>query len=155
MADRARRKEHISSDGRTTVVAESYPGEDDWGIRHIDRTWDSGPSERIGRVPLMLYSAFDNRFSKDRFPTAEAAIAFALFRLACDWFAYNVCRLRKAIPRDAAMFQAALSRVRAARPQTVDEVKMRAVSMAHSLAIWGEMMFPQEKSLVELEALLD
>jgi hypothetical protein len=57
-------------------------------------------------------------------------------------------------PRDAGNYRAALDHVRQARPQTIEEVRMRAVSMVHTLAIWGEMMFSKEKSLTEIEALL-
>jgi hypothetical protein len=154
MAEKGRRREHVYGQDRLIVV-QSDPGSEDWYIKHMDRSWNSGPAARISGLPKMVYSKTDCRWRDRRFAAADAAISFALFMVVCDWFAYQIHRLCATIPSDAGIFRAALAHASAARPQTMEEVRMRAVSMTQSLSIWGESMFPQEKSLAEVATLLE
>jgi hypothetical protein len=147
----ASREYHVFA-GASTVIAENAPHEKCWRVKYID--WRREDYSASGVLTSVSSAPLDSRFDKQEFETAEAAIASFLYRLACGWFKGQTERLSRVIPRDAGMFQAALDHFREARPKTVKEVRMRAVSMAKSLSIWGEMMFPEEETRMRIKGLL-
>jgi hypothetical protein len=145
-------REYHIFDGSSTIIAERAPHEDFWRIK-ID--WRREVRNASGLlISLSSAPCLDNRFEKEKFETADAAIAAFLYRLACGWFNRQIERLGRVMPGEAGMYQSALDHFRQAQPKTVKEAKTRVGSMPRSLAIWGQSMFPLEQTSARLEALL-
>ena len=70
----------------------------------------------------------------------------------CEWYARQ---LEKLWPQEAASNRVEVARVRSAKPKTLEEVQMRALSLANTLSLKGQMMMPIERLREEIHQILE
>jgi hypothetical protein len=74
------------------------------------------------------------------------------FDKICDWYGRQ---LEKLWPQESASNRVEVARIRSAKPKTLEEVQMRALTLAHSLSLKGQMMMPTERLREEIHEILE